>query len=128
MREERFPALASLMWTALPNLVPVERLTGQKTGFGSPKPEDIQTKPSPGAPGTQTSALLLPNETHTLTDPHGQALTGSMLAGTRDHRESLNTAKGGFEHTLCRIPRLYPSTKLAPCGASSSPRQLALNH
>ena len=61
-------------------------------------------------------------------DPYGPALTGSMLARTRDRRESLSTARRGSEHPLCCIPRPYPSSKLASCRASSSLGQLALKH
>lgn len=48
-----------------------------------PKAEDIQRKPSPGAPGTQTSALLWLNETHA--DPQGPALTSQKHTIIGDH-------------------------------------------
>lgn len=73
-REERFPALAMLIWTALPKFgadskadqmedikLPLLSLLGLRY---PPKAEVTQKKPCPGALRTQTLALLLLNEAH----------------------------------------------------------------
>lgn len=80
-----------------------------------PMAEDIQRKPSPGAPGTQTSALPWLKEPHA--DPQGPAMTWWVLTKSR----------GITEHgkpRLCPHPVLHHphlGAQLASWGVSSSP-------
>lgn len=80
-----------------------------------PMAEDIQRKPSPGAPGTQTSALPWLKEPHA--DPQGPAMTWWVLTkfwGITEHGKP----------RLCPHPMLHHphlGAQLASWGVSSSP-------